>query len=184
MLRQLALLAPLLMAACATGTTYLGRSVTETPFKVDGGQTVMLPMTNAGALPAETEQFKIEMAGVHAALTAGQPEQSKLTWVFSTLVKKREPIEFVTVERVTEEGELIPLVDDRTVALKNSSWVGRSKSQDMSSTSSPWLYQQGDSKFLFKFTLRVAGKAPVVMYQPSLIGRQAKAIYLDVIRKK
>ncbi|MBI2308175.1 MAG: hypothetical protein HYU78_12815 [Rhodocyclales bacterium] len=173
----------LLLAACATGPTYLGRPVSEMPFRVDGGVVVTLPMTSAGALPAENAQYRIEMAGLHAALSPGQPEQSQLTWGFSFRIKQAETVESVSVERVTEAGELLPVVEDRVAAVKDGSWIGRSRPQEMTRAASPWLYQPLDSTFLFKFTIRASGKVPTVLYQPSLISRQAKAAYLAAMRR-
>jgi hypothetical protein len=149
------------------------------PFKVDGGRTVMLPMTSAGALPGENDLYKIEVAGVNAQLVSGQPEQSKLTWVFSALMKKSAAIESVVVERVGENGDLTTLVDDRAVSLKTQSWVGHTAPQQMTKEATPWIYRNGNSNFLFKFTVHVAGEPPSVVYQPSLINEQVKTIYLE-----
>ncbi|MFA7292948.1 MAG: hypothetical protein WC023_11965 [Rhodocyclaceae bacterium] len=181
MLRYAILLSSLFLSACSM---YQGRVVANVPFKVDGGRTIMLPMTNVGALPGENDLYKVEVAGVNAQLAPGQPDQSTLTWVFSALIKNSVPIESVTVERVAENGDLAPLVDDRAVSLKAQSWLGHAAPQPVTQDSVPWLYRSGNSSFLFKFTVRVAGEPPSVIYQPSLISHQVKTIYLDAIGNK
>ena len=181
MLRYAVLLSSLILSACSG---YLGRAVTDVPFKVDGGRAVMLPMTSAGALPGENDLYKVEVAGVNAQLVPGQPDQSTLTWVFSALIKKSVPIESVTVEHVAENSDLVPLVDDRAVSLKGQNWLGRTVPQPATQEAVPWLYRSGNSSFLFKFTIRVAGEPPSVIYQPSLINHQVKTIYLDTIGNK
>lgn len=145
---RLPLLAPLLLTACATSPTYLGRPVSEMPFRVDGGRVITLPMTGTGALPAENAQYRIEMAGLHAALSPGQPQQPQLTWVFSFRIKQAETVDSVSVERVAEAGELAPVVEDRAVVVKNGAWTGFAQPQARTREASPWLFQPTDSTFL------------------------------------
>lgn len=45
----------------------------------------------------------------------------------------------------------------------------------------PWIYNSNDSTFIFKLTIKANNSDAVVMYQPSLISRQAKKLYLDGI---
>ena len=182
--RFAALLASLLLSACATGPTYLGHAVSEVPFKVDGGKTVSLPVTSAGALPAENEDYKIEGAGFNASLKNGNPSESKLTWAFSFVSKKSAELDSVVVAQVTDSGGLELVVKDNSPALKNKNWVGWSAPTSMTKDLSPWLYSSSDSTFVFKFTINTKDGSSVVMYQPSIITRRAKSMYLQVISVK
>lgn len=184
MYRFALLSASLVLSACASGPTFQGRTITEIPFKVDGWKTVMLPMTSAGAIPAENEYYKIETAGNNVAIKPGNPEASKLTWVFSFLVKQPRAIKSVVVEQVTPSGELSIVTKDDAVLVKNGSWVGRSKPLVMTQESIPWLYSGSNSTFVFKFTINADGQDPTVMYQPSLITRQSKEMYFQVMSAK
>ncbi len=178
------LLTPFLLSACATGTSYLGHAVSQTPFKVDGGKTVHLPVTRAGALPAENENYKIEGAGFNASLKKGNPSESKLAWGFSFVSKKSDELDYVVVERVTDSGELELVVQDNSPALKNKYWVGRSVPTSMDKDLLPWLYSSSDSTFVFKFTIKDKDGSSDVMYQPSVISGGTKAVYLQVIYGK
>jgi len=182
--RIAALLASFLLSACATGPTYLGHSVSETPFKVDGGKTISLPVTNVGALPAENEDYKIEGAGFNASLKKGSPSESKLTWAFSFVSKKSAELDSVVVEQVTDSGGLELVVKDNSPVLKNKNWVGWSAPASMTKELSPWLYSSSDSTFVFKFTIKAKDGSSIVMYQPSIISSRAKAMYLQVISGK
>jgi hypothetical protein len=179
--RLFALVASLLLTACAAGPTYQGYAVSEAQFKVDGGKTVSLPVTAAGALPAENELFKIEGAGFNASLQKGSPSESNLTWVFSFASKKSTELESVVVEQVTESGGLKLAVKDIAPALKNKNWVGWSTPEKMTKENSPWLYSNYDSTFVFKFTIRGKDGSSIVMYQPSIISSRAKSMYVMTI---
>jgi hypothetical protein len=161
--------------------THQGFIKNNVDFKIDGGKVITMPMTRAGALPTENEFYKIEGAGILASLKKGEPESSELTWSFSFLAKSLQELESVTVEQVTATGELIPMLQDKSPKLKRGSWFGRSNSYTMSKTVSPWLFSNSDSTFLFKFTIVEKNKPAVVMYQPSLISKGTKSIYLNVI---
>lgn len=182
--RITALFASFLLSACATGPTYLGHSVSETTFKIDGGKTVSLPVTGAGALPAENENYKIEGAGFNASLKKGSPSESKLIWTFSFVSKKSDELDSVVVEQVTDSGGLELIVKDNSPTLKNNYWVGWSAPASMTKELLPWLYSRPDSTFIFKFTIRTKDGSSVVMYQPSIIPGKAKAMYLLAISGK
>lgn len=175
------LLASSLLSACANGPTYLGYPISEASFKVDGGKTVSLPVTRAGALPAENSDYKIEGAGFSAALEKGKPNESKLTWGFSFVSKKAAELDSVVVEQVTAAGELELVVKDNAPILKRNNWVGRSAPVSMAKDVSPWLYSGDDSTFVFKFTIRAKDGNSIEMYQPSIIASRLKSVYLQVL---
>lgn len=171
-----------LVVACTNGTHYLGYPVTETSFKVDGGQIIKIPMTRAGALPVGNDQYKIETAGVNASISKSSAEDSQLTWVFSFLSKSQQELEYVQIERITEESRLELVVRDDAPTLKGSSWFGRSAASNMTKTAQPWIYSANDSTFIFKFTIKAKSHDALVMYQPSTISKQVKSVYLNAMR--
>ena len=173
--------ATLLLSACATAPKYLGHKVTETRFEVDGGKTITLPITSAGALPAENDDYKIEGAGILAHLEKGSPSESTLTRTFLFVSKKSIELESVTIELVTDSGGLEPIVNDNSPTLSNKTWMGRSASTSMTKDQVPWLYLNVDSTFLFKFTITDKKGETVVMYQPSIITSKSKNMYLRLL---
>lgn len=169
------------LSACVMGPRYLGYTVTERSFKVDEGKVIKAQMTRAGPLPVENEQYKIETAGVNVSLSKSSAENSELTWIFSFLSKNQRPLDYVKIEHVRENGSLELVVLDDSPVFKNSNWFGRSEASPMTRKAQPWIYTANDSTFIFKFTIKEKNSDAVVMYQPSLISRQAKKIYLDGI---
>jgi hypothetical protein len=169
----------LILSGCIA--THQGFVKSNLDLNIDGDKVITLPMTRAGAIPTENEFYKIETAGILAGLKKGNPEESDLTWSFSFIAKSLQQLDSVTIEQVDTSGELAPMLQDKSPKLKNGSWFGKSKPYTMSRVTSPWLYSNQDSIFLFKFTIIEKGKAPVVMYQPSLISKGTKSIYLEII---
>lgn len=170
----------ILLSGCMK--THNGFVVLDKKFKIDGGNTITLPMTRVGPLPAENELYKIVSAGHLSSMTRGEPEKSFITWSFMFKSKSSEPIESVTVEYVSTEGDLFPMVEDKDPELKDDHWGGKSKRYAMTESESPWLYSNSDSVFLFKFTIVGADKSVSVLYQPSLTTKEAKAFNLKVIQ--
>jgi hypothetical protein len=179
---KLSTIAVAFLASGLTGCAmHNGFVKTEVAFKVDGGRTIVLPMTRAGAVPTENDQYKISGAGLLAALKIGSPEKSEIIWSFSFESRSGKEIESVAIEKVSATGELDLMVQDQSPALKNGLWIGKSKPYSMSNAESPWLYSDTDSTFLFKFTITEREGEHIVMYQPSLITKGSKTIYFKII---
>lgn len=176
-----AILALTILAGCATGPTYMGHPVHQATFKVDAGKTISLPVTRAGALPAENEHYKIEFAGFSASVKKGNPAESELVWGFGLTAKSAIELASVTIEVVTTNGELERVVEDRTPALKGKRWTGRMPPLPMTREAVPWLYEKGNSTFVFKFTIQAKDGSSAVLYQPSVISSGAKSMYLQLI---
>ena len=170
----------LLVSVLAGCAMHNGFVKTEVEFKADDGKTISLPMTRAGAVPTENDQYKIIGAGILAALRKGSPDKSEIIWSFSFETKSVKQVERVAIELVRSSGELDVMVQDKSPALKNGLWIGKSKPYSMSKSESPWLYSDADSTFLFKFTITQRGGVDVVMYQPSLITKGSKTVYLKI----
>jgi hypothetical protein len=63
--------------------TYMGYKVIKMPFKIADNQNVELRLTEAGAIPAENEDYKIEYAGL---TLAPSPENQKVPNLFLDLL--------------------------------------------------------------------------------------------------
>lgn len=174
-------LALAILSGCATGPTYMGHPVHQAAFKVDAGKTISLPVTRAGALPAENEHYKIEFAGFSASVKKGNPAESELVWGFGLSVKNAIELASVMIEVVTTNGELKKVVEDRTPTLNGKGWTGRMPPLPMTRDAVPWLYKKGNSTFVFKFTIQAKDGSSAVLYQPSVISSGAKSMYLQLI---
>lgn len=169
-----------LLSGCAM---YKGQVVQQVQFKLDGGKTASFPMVRGGALPAENEDYKIEEAGYFAELTPGSIEKSVTRQTFTLFVKKGAILEYVRIEQVdTTDGHLQLVLQDDAPVLKDQRWFGRSKPIALNIDVSPWLYNTGNSTFLFKFTIKAKDSPAIVMYQPLFFSKAAKDFYMSVLR--
>lgn len=175
-----AALGAVLLAGCAT---HQGQLVQQVQFKVDGGKTISLPIVRGGALPAENEDYKIEVAGYIASLKPGDASQSEIRQSFSFFAKKSPVLESVRIEQVDPvDGRLQLVLQDDAPVLKSQSWIGKTGPAAATREASPWLYSADNSTFLFKFTIKAKDSPAVVLYQPSFFNKATKDAYMRALR--
>lgn len=175
-----AVLGTALLSGCAM---HHGQVVQQVQLKVDGGKTASFPIVRGGALPAENEDYKIEVAGYIASLKPGDAGQSEIRQSFSFFAKKSPVLESVRIEQVdTTDGRLQLLLQDDAPVLKSQSWIGKTKPVAATREASPWLYSSANSTFLFKFTIKAKDSPAIVMYQPSFFNKATKDAYMRALR--
>ncbi|WP_156876871.1 hypothetical protein [Paludibacterium yongneupense] len=140
-----------------------------------------MSMSAAGALPAESEDYKVETAGLDASLKSGDPAGSHYNWVFSFAPKRDAALEYVLVDKVHPDGSLERVLDDRAPVFRDGSWYGRSVEQCVECEAAAWMYTVGDSLFLFRITVKPCAGEETVMLQPALITGESKAHYGRVL---
>ncbi|HTG35492.1 MAG TPA: hypothetical protein VLB76_21435 [Thermoanaerobaculia bacterium] len=163
-----------LSLSAASERTYMGYPVVDMKFPIAGGKAVSLPVTEAGPIPAEDRAFKIEAAGISIQPLLFSPKRATLAWQFALTAKSFETLEHVTVEEVYPDEVAKVLVDDQSPALKEKTWSGSSIGVEPDLKSTPWLFSEGDSIFVFRFTINSKGKPPAILYQPAWISQSAK----------
>ena len=164
----------LAMTGCAsTSRTKPGETLAE--FKIAGGDVVQHPMRAGMPLPAESRHYRMNVAGIIA-------KDGTLIWSFGFAAKNVAVPTRVTVEQVYPNSQSIEIVSDNNPALRNGGWIGQSKPVAIDQTALPWLYESGESTFVFRVTAEVNGELPDVMLQPSIINDRAKQIYRSVAK--
>jgi len=171
----------ILFLSAARERTYMGYQVVDKEFPIAGGKTVSLPVTQAGPIPAENQDFKIEAAGVSVQPSTLNPRQAALVWHFVLTDKASKALERVVVEEVYPDAVAAIVVDDHSPALKEKTWSGASASVEPSPIFTDWLFHDGDSVFVFRFTITPAGRPPVVLYQPAWYSRPIKEQFRQVV---
>ncbi len=190
----LLVVASVLLAAAGKPRTYMGYAVREMQFPIAGGEVVSLPVTDAGPIPAENRAFKIEVAGFSITPALFEPKRATLTWQFSLTAKSGKALDRVVVEEVFPSDTAQVLVDDRTPALKHTArepgpgdradrWLGVTAGVEPTSASTPWLFTEKASIFVFRFRIHPAGGAPVVLYQPAWFSSPAKEAFRQNIAR-
>jgi hypothetical protein len=119
------------------------------------------------ALPAEKDGVRIEAA----AFRTGD-DGLEFCFLFTT---RRAPVN-VLVEDVTG-GTPITLVDDPTPVLDKGAWEGIAKTRPITPAGVPWMFEDGDTTMVFRFTVTLPGrKDPTVLYQPAVYSAATKRI--------
>ena len=149
-------------------------------FIIDGGKQINIPMSNGGAMSAESEHYKVVVAGTKLSVMQKDPIASKISWTFGFVTKSNLLIKNVVIEYVSPEGKLTSLINDIKPKLKDNRWIGDSEASSMSREDSPWLYSGKNSIFLFKISI-VDSEGTTILYQPSLLSKEVKNTYLTIL---
>jgi len=166
-----------LSTASARERTYMGHPVSDMKFPIAGGQEVSLPVTDAGPIPAEDKDYKIEVAGFSITPSLLRPKQAALAWQFALTAKGSQTLEHVKVEEVYPDDAVTVLVDDPSPSLQKKVWSRSSVGVEPNPISVPWLFKEGSSVFVMRFTISPAGKPPVVLYQPVWFSKPVKETF-------
>jgi hypothetical protein len=174
----------LLFLTAASERTYMGYQVVDKEFPIDGGRTKWLPVTEAGPIPAETQAFKIEVAGVFVQHSILSPRQAALSWQFVLTLKTPNGLEHVVVEEVYPSSVARVVVNDHSPSIRGGrTWSGSSASIEPSPNSTAWLFNDNDSVFVFRFTITPVASPDVILYQPAWISRPAKELFRQAVLK-
>lgn len=153
----------------------MGQPVVDMQFPIAGGKTVSLPVTDAGPVPAEDGAFKIEAAGFYLNPSPADSKRALLGWHFGLTSKASETLRRVVVEEVFPSDVAKVLIDDPSPSLSARMWSGDTVGVEPSPDSTPWLFTEDASVFVFRFTITSSGgQSPVVLYQPAWFSRPAK----------
>jgi len=182
-----ALLLGLCLMGCAAPRSYMGYRVVDFPFEIAGVGTVGLPVTDGGPIPAESDRFKVEVAGFVVGQSKRDPKQGEVTWRFVVSAKKEVELTNVTVEEVTPSKEARLIIKDEAPGKignpKDVLWRASTPPASASPADSPWLYSDKASIYVFRFTINERGQAPVVLYQPAWFAVAAKQAMLKAIER-
>jgi len=145
----------LVLAGCATGEVGL-------VCPISGGESVTIILTAQGPVPAENDDFK-----VLAAMVAPNVEKKQFVYSFSLRAKKGKAPKHVTVEDVSEEKPEL-LVDDAGPKLDDKqTWTQDTAPKTAADPRLGWLYHEGNSPRVYRFTIVTDDGRRLVMHHLS-----------------
>ena len=172
----------LVLAACASPQPKDRNATLYAAFPIAGGQTITLPFTDAGAIPAENDRVKILTAGFGIGPSKQNKKQAELFWGFDFEAKSSlEKLETVAVEEVSPSKTAVSFIQDTAPVLKNGVWSGTAKPIPANRASIPWLYTNDGSIYVFRFTIKPEGEAAFVLYQLAWFSAPAKQTLQQLI---
>ena len=153
-------------------------NVQEIPFKIAGGKTVKVKISDQGALPAENEKIKITATAVIVSPSRENKKVPALVWSFGLVSKTKEEIAKITVENVFPSDPEVLLVTDNQPKMKDGAWIGQIENGEPESNSNAWLKTKKLSAFVFKFSVTFVGGEETTLYQLSAFGENDKQFFL------
>ena len=180
-MRKIAIVLLLTLIGCESPRTHMGERVIDAPYPIAGGQTLMLPVTAGGTVPAENDKAKIQVAGFITGPSKSNPQGRTLTWTFGFTSKTSQPIEQVIVEEVAPSDPAVLMVRDEAPKLERNYWIGSMAPIEMSPQLLPWLYAPSTSVFVYKFIIKIQGEPAQVLYQPTGYSAAAKQMMTKLV---
>ena len=178
------LVSALLLFGCASAQrapskTFMGKPVFDAPFVIAGGKTIHLPFTEGGPIPAENDLVAIQSAAFFIGPSKKSANNSELFWSFSFTSKSQAKFDEIRVEEVFPSSTEVSYIKDTSPVVNGMFWLRNGDPVIVSPKNIPWLYSKKPSVFVFKFTIKPKGQAPVVLYQPAFFSPESKATLLS-----
>jgi len=153
-------------------------NVQEMPFKIAGGKTINVKISDQGAVSAENEKIKITATMVIVGPSHESKKIPALIWSFGLTSKTKEEISKITVENVFPSDPAALLVADNQPKLKNGDWIGQIVNGQAVSNDNAWLKTKKLSAFVFKFSVTFKGGEESTLYQLSAFSEDDKQFFL------
>ncbi len=141
------------------------------------GSTIEHPWDEAGPLPASNDWVNVEVAGYMLAENREGPGYN-WTWTF-TLGLKKSDIDLVAVSDVTDRPSA-RLVGPNDGIFNGSKWLAQSESVPVSGFHLPWLFKDGESVRVLRFSIANKAGETRILYQPVLFTHEGKKSLLSI----
>ena len=164
--------------------TYMGYKVIKMPFKIADNQNVELRLTDAGAIPAENEDYKIEYAGLTLAPSPENQKIPNLFFGFAFTNKSDANVSEIIVEEVFPSENAIVIYEDKNPHFIDKRWVAKHVHPVIPSQEiTPWLYNSKGSIYIFRFTIKKNDGRSATLLQLTWFSRAFKSSLLLSLEK-
>ena len=165
-----------LLAAC--GELGAPDDNTRTLTLGNGGQ-ITHPWDEAGPLPASNDWVNVEVAG-YLLSENREGEGFSWTWTF-TLGLKNPDVDMVAVSDVSDSNTVRLVAPDGGV-FNNGKWLAQSEDMPVSGFHLPWLFRDGESVRVLRFSIADKNGETRILYQPVLFTHAGKQSLLSIAR--
>ena len=138
-------------------------------------------MNAAGALPAESGSYKVEVPRIMVAQGASGKETS-LTFTFVISVQQRWRPTHIIIEDVSDDGAVIR-IDDKDPKLVQNQWKRFAAPLKVSDRLTPWIFDGKPLTRVFKVTISSKDAPDLILYQLAWYPAQAKGQIADLVKK-
>lgn len=176
---------PLLALALAAGSSasareFDGNKVYNMTFPVAGGEVIKLAITDAGPLPVENRKLKIEVAGFSVEPSPDDPQTVVLVWHFGFTAKRLKDLQSVEIAEVSPSATVRKLLRDDAPQLVDEYWKGALAGVPVGPDTTPWLYTDEPSMYVFRFTVHEKDRKPIVLHQAAWFSGNSKQIFREM----
>lgn len=165
------------LAACSQDGKSPGPSDSKA-LTLGDGNTITHPWDDAGPLPAANDWVKVEVAGYLLAENRDSPGYN-WTWTFTLGLLARD-INLVVVSDVTD-ASAVRLVGPGRGIFNNGKWLAQSEEVPVSGFHLPWLYRDGESVRILRFSIANENGETRILYQPVLFTHEGKKSLLSIV---
>lgn len=175
----------LFLVGCGASTQkmYMGYKVFDVSYPVANNQILSFPITEAGVVPAENDNYKIEVTGFSVGPSQEDPKKALLTWQFTLRTKKANKIETIQIDEIAPTHVEKMVLKEVNPKIKNGLWSGSLEPIEASSSSTPWLYDDKASFYVYRFTIKAENSEPVILNQLAWFSKSAKKSFQYTIEK-
>ncbi len=144
----------------------------------DGSQ-ISHPWDDAGPLPASNDWVNVEVAG-YLLSENKEGEGFSWTWTF-TLGLANPDVELVAVSDVSD-ASTVRLVAPGDGVFNKGKWLAQSESMPVSGFHLPWLFKDGESVRILRFSIADKQGRTRILYQAVLFTHAGKQSLLSIAR--
>ncbi len=166
------------LAACI-GSEAPGSGVESRILTLGDGTDIAHPWDEAGPLPASNDWVNVEVAGYMLA-EHGQGDGFTWTWTF-TLAVTNPDVDMVVVSDVSDADALRLVTPDDGIFNKGK-WLAQSDSMPVSGFHLPWLFKDGESIRILRFSIADRQGQTRILYQPVLFTHEGKKSLIAIAR--
>lgn len=159
------LLTPLLVVALMNQYAFAGDANPNRSIVIKGGQVIKLPFDEQGLFQTETSEVTVLPPILDLKIDKEDPESEDLAFLFVLRAKSKAKIEKFSIEEVSTENSLEPLMHVASSPDSYGKYHVNSPYVKVDAKEFPWLYTGKASIFLFKFTVSVEGRPDAILYQ-------------------
>lgn len=133
----------------------------------------------AGPLPASNDWVKVEVAG-YLLSEDKVGEGFSWTWTF-TLDMNNPGVNLIVISDVSD-ANVVRLVEADEGVFHSGKWLAQSASMPVSGFHQPWLFKDGDTVRVMRFSLADIHGETRILYQPVLFSHASKKSLLAITR--
>ncbi|CAH0535396.1 hypothetical protein VST7929_02969 [Vibrio stylophorae] len=157
------------LAGCASkpNETYMGYDVVSMPFNIAGGDVIYLPVTDAGAIPAENNGYKMQVAGFTIGESKVHDNEAEIIWNFAFSSMSDQEISNIVIEELAPTKVIKVLAEVENPQLIDGRWSLNLEPSKASAINTPWIFSDKASVYVFRIIINLESGEQVILNQPA-----------------